>query len=89
MLSTDQPRGLDFKSQVQRLHTVFSDYKPLKNFFEGEMKIAKLDRWSLELQEFDFNLEFIEGKLNKIADAISRLKNEGLYVKHSNKKPIK
>ena len=29
--------------------TVYSDHKPLKNFFEGGMNIAKLDRWSLEL----------------------------------------
>ena len=55
--------------------TVFSDRKPLKNFFEGGMNVAKLDRWSLELQEFDISLEFIQGKLNKIADVISRLKN--------------
>ena len=68
--------------------TVFSDHKPLKNFFEGGMNIAKLDRWSLELQEFDISLEFIQGKLNKIANVILRLKNEGLYVEHSNEKPV-
>ena len=44
--------------------TVFSEHKPLKIFFEGGMNIAKLDRWSLELQEFDISLEFIQGKLN-------------------------
>ena len=63
--------------------TVFSDHKPLKNFFEGGMNITKLDRWSLELQEFDISLEFIQGKLNTIADVISHLKNEGLYKEHS------
>ena len=47
------------------------------------MNVAKLDRWSLELQEFDISLEFIQGKLNKIADMISRFKNEGLYTEHS------
>ena len=67
--------------------TVFSDHKPLKNFFEGGMNIAKLDRWSLELQEFDISLEFIQGKLNKIMDVISRLKNEGLHIEHSDEKP--
>ena len=51
--------------------------------------IANLDRWSLELQELDISLEFIQGKLNKIADVILRLKNEGLYVEHLNKKPTK
>ena len=69
--------------------TVFSDHKPLKNFFEGVMSIVKLDRWSLELQKLDINLEFIQGKLNKIADVISRLKNEGLYIEHSDEKPTK
>ena len=64
--------------------TVFSDHKPLKNFFEGGMNITKLDRWSLELQEFDISLEFIQGKLNTITDIISCLKNEGLYKEHSN-----
>ena len=52
------------------------------------MNIAKLDRWSLELQEFDISLEFIQGKLNKIADVISRLKNEGLYAEHLDKQPV-
>ena len=46
--------------------TVYSDHKPLKNFFEGGMNITKLDRWSLELQEFDISLE----------------RNEGLYHEH-------
>ena len=62
---------------------VFSDHKPLKNFFEGGMNITKLDRWSLELQEFDISLEFIQGKLNTVIDVISWLKNGGLYVEHS------
>ena len=65
--------------------TVYSDHKPLKNFFEGGMNITKLDRWSLELQEFDISLEFIQGKLNTVADVISYLRNEGLYHEHSNR----
>ena len=69
--------------------TVFSDQKPLKNFFEGGMNMAKLDRWSLELQEFDISLEFIQRKLNEVVDAVSRLKNEGLYVEHTDEKPSK
>ena len=59
--------------------TVFSDHKPLKNFFEGGMNVAKLDRWSLELQEFDISLEFIQGKLNK---------NGGLYVEHVDEQQV-
>ena len=37
---------------------------------------------------FDIRLEFIQGKLNKIADVILRLKNEGLYIEHSDEKVI-
>ena len=47
------------------------------------MNITKLDRWSLELQEFDIFLEFIQGKLNTVVDVISCLKNRGLYQEHS------
>ena len=66
-------RSLCYLQVSQKIHvnlyitgaktTVFSDHKPLKNFFEGGMNIAKLDRGSLELQEFDISLEFIQGKL--------------------------
>ena len=48
------------------------------------MNITKLDSWSLELQEFDISLEFIQGKLNTVTDVISHLKNGGLYEEHSN-----
>ena len=34
-------------------------------------------------------MEFIQGKLNKITDAVSKLKNEGLYVEHTDEKPSK
>ena len=64
--------------------TVLSDHKPLKNFLEEGMNITKLDRWLLELKEFDISLEFIQGKLNTVADVISCLKNGGLYKEHSN-----
>ena len=47
------------------------------------MNITKLDRWLLELQEFDISLEFIQDKLNTVADVISCLKNGGLYQGHS------
>ena len=48
------------------------------------MNITKLDRWSLESQEFDISLEFIQGKLDTVVDVISHPKNEGLYKEHSN-----
>ena len=89
MLSTNQPRDLHFTSLELKLQSSVSTSHSLKNFFEGGMNIAKLDRWSLELQEFYISLEFIQGKLNKIMDVFLRLKNEGLYVEHSDEKLTK
>ena len=37
------------------------------------MKIAKLDRWAMLLQEYDIMFNHIKGKDNILADAISRL----------------
>ena len=51
--------------------TVFSDHKPLKNFFEEGMNVAKLEGWSLELQEFDSSLEFIQD--SKMKDFMSSM----------------
>ena len=42
----------------------------------------------MEIQEFDISLEFIQDKLNKIADVIPRLKNEGLYVEHVDEEQV-
>ena len=75
-----------FAFYITRAKTmVYSGHKPLKNFFEGGMNITKLDRWSLELQEFDISLEFIQGKLNTVTYVISHLRNKGPYHKHPNR----
>ena len=87
MLFTNLSRDLHSTSQEPRLQSLVTT-SHLKISSKGGMNIAKLDRWSLELQEFDISLEFIQGKLNKIANIISRLKNKGLYVEHLNEKPV-
>nr|KAG5691407.1 hypothetical protein BaRGS_016323 [Batillaria attramentaria] len=33
----------------------------------------KLLRWSLELQEFDYEVKYVRGEANVLADALSRL----------------
>ena len=45
------------------------------------MKIAKLDRWAMLLQEYDITFVHIKGKDNILADAISRLHTIDIYKK--------
>ena len=43
------------------------------------MKIAKLDRWAMLLQEYDITFVHIRGKDNILADGISRLHTINVY----------
>ena len=47
-----------------------------------------LDRWALELQQFDIQSQFIEGKKNVDGDAMSRLQMLGLYQDNDNEDMI-
>ena len=50
-----------------------SDAKSLQKFFNGRTDNVKLDRWSLELQGRNIQVEHIPGHKNKAADCLSRL----------------
>ena len=41
-----------------------------------------LDRWALELQQFNIKFNYIEGNKNVVADTIYRLTTQNLYEKH-------
>ena len=45
------------------------------------MKIAKLDRWAMQLQEYDITIVHIKGKDNILADTTSRLCTVDIYEK--------
>ena len=47
------------------------DHQPLEPFLSRGMKIAKLDRWAMLLQEYDITFIHIKGKGNILADSIS------------------
>lgn len=53
--------------------TAFSDHKPLEWLFSLKTPNARLHRWRLELEEFDFNVKYKKGKENQAADALSRV----------------
>ena len=62
--------------------TLYCDHKPLASFLTTGMSSHVLDRWALELQQFNIKFNHIEGKKNVVADTISRLKATNLYEKH-------
>jgi len=52
---------------------VKSDHKPLTYLFSMKNASPKLTRMRLDLEEFDFEIEYIRGKDNCGADALSRI----------------
>ena len=64
--------------------TLYRDHKPLPPFFTPGMSTPVLDRWALELQQFNIKSQHIQGKQNVVADAISRLRALGLYGDNDN-----
>ena len=59
--------------------TLQCNHKPLEPFLTRGMKIAKLDRWAMLLQEYDITFVHIRGKDNILAYAISRLCTINVY----------
>jgi transposase InsO family protein len=51
---------------------LISDHKSLKQVLNKATPSARITRWSLALQEFDYQVSHIEGKRNVVADYLSR-----------------
>ena len=56
------------------------DHKPLARFLSHNTKNEMVNRWSLSLQEFDIEFEWVDTEAN-ISDCLSRLGDLGLYHK--------
>ena len=51
--------------------TLITDHMPL-TFIKTSTKNSKILRWRLELEEFDYDIQFRTGKSNVVADGLSR-----------------
>ena len=49
-----------------------TDHKPLQFLLQGRPQNARLYRWALSLQQFDFEIQYIAGPENVLADYLSR-----------------
>lgn len=63
-----------FRPYVYGTHfTVKSDHRPLVYLFNMKDPSSKLSRIRLELSEYNFTIQYIKGKTNVGADALSRI----------------
>lgn len=56
-----------------RKFTILSDHKPLLYLFGMANPSSRLTKFRLVLEEYDFTIQYIKGKENVIADALSRI----------------
>jgi len=60
--------------------TLKTDHKPLTWLFSLKDPQSKLVRWRLKLEEYDYEIEYIKGKSNQVADALSRIPNQECHT---------
>ncbi|GFU73876.1 transposon Tf2-9 polyprotein [Trichonephila clavipes] len=58
-----------------RKFKVFTDHKPLAGFLSNKNPSSKILRWKLVLEEFNYDIHYIRGSLNSVADHLSRCIN--------------
>lgn len=61
-----------------RKFKILTDHQPIKflhSKYKGKDMSPRHQRWLLKLGEYDFNIEYIKGKENQVADFLSRIEN--------------
>lgn len=64
-----------------RKFTVKTDHRPLVYLFSMKNPSSKLTRMRVDLEEFDFDVQYVPGKTNYGADALSRIKIDSETLK--------
>jgi hypothetical protein len=67
--------------------TLRTDHKPLIYLFNTKNLSSRLLRWSLILQEYQFDIEYLKGKLN-FSDQLSRMRDQMLELDENIEKGI-
>ncbi len=55
-----------------RPFTVLSDHRALEQFFISPRLNNRLWRWRIQLMDFDFQINYVEGRKNSVPDALSQ-----------------
>lgn len=70
-----------FKSYLyNRKFKILTDSKPLLHFQQSSSPANNVTRWLLELSEYTFTFQHIPGKINMLADYLSRMQNPNNHV---------
>lgn len=76
---------MQFKPYIYGKHfKVKSDHKPLIYLYNLKNPSSRLSRIRLDLEEFDFEIIYIKGKDNVVADALSRISIDELKELYGN-----
>lgn len=63
-----------------RKFKIITDHLPIKYLnkkYTGKEFSQRTQRWLLKLQEYQFDVEYLKGKENHVADFLSRIENQG------------
>ncbi len=52
--------------------TIVTDHQPLTSIFKRKTKSPRMNRWILEMREYNYDIQYVQGKDNFIADNLSR-----------------
>ena len=71
-----------FRPYLFGVHFIaYTDHKPLISFLNHAMKSSRQQRWFLQLQEYNFDLNYIKGSNNVVSDFLSRV--SAVHTAHS------
>src|SRR5439155_17834329 len=69
-----------FRYLQGRHFNLYTDHAALTSIIESKEPRGRVGRWVMELQQYDFTIRHIKGKLNFVADALSRDPTYGTEV---------
>lgn len=52
--------------------TIYTDHRPLTSIFKKKTKSQRVQRWTWEMKEYSFEIRYVKGKNNFVADSLSR-----------------
>lgn len=61
-----------FRGYIDGGVTIISDHQPLKWLMSLKSPSGRLARWALKLQQYDLKIQYQPGKINVVADCLSR-----------------